>query len=126
MALLVGLAFCAVVLAAVGIYAGVSYAVARRTKEVGVRMAIGAGRTEILRMIVGESLRAIVIGAVVGLLGALGLVRLIQSLLFEVQATDPATYAAAVFLVLSVGIMASIVPALRATRIDPMVALREE
>ena len=126
MALLVALAFCAVILAAVGIYAVVSYAVARRTMEIGIRMAIGAGRGQILKLIVGESLRVVAVGSLAGLVGAFVLVRLIESLLFEVTATDPATYSAAIFVVLSVGIMASIVPALRATRVDPVVALREE
>ena len=126
MALLVALAFCAVILAAVGIYAVVSYAVARRTMEMGIRMAVGAGRGQILKLIVGESLNVVAIGSLVGLFGAFGLVRLIESLLFEVTATDPATYSAAIFVVFSVGVMASIVPALRATRVDPVVALREE
>ncbi len=126
MALLIGLAFCAVLLAAVGIYAVVSYAVARRTMEIGVRMALGAGRKQTLRMIIGETLRVVAVGALVGIAGAFGLVRLIQSLLFEMQVTDPRTYIASIFVVLSIGIMASIVPALRATRIDPVVALREE
>ena len=126
MALLVGLAFCALVLAAVGIYAVVSCAVARHTIEMGVRMAIGAGRCQILRMVVGESLRVVAIRSVLGLVGALGLVRLIQSLLFELTATNPATYSAAMFVVLSVGVMASIVPVLRATRGDPVVALPKD
>lgn len=126
MALLVALAFCAVILAAVGIYAVVSYAVARRTMEMGIRMAIGAGCGQILKLIVGESLKVVAVGSLAGLVGAFGLVRLIESLLFEVTATDPATYLAAIFVVLGVGITASIVPALRATRVDPVVALREE
>ena len=126
MALLIGLAFCAVLLAAVGIYAVVSYAVARRTMEIGVRMALGAGRKQTLRMIIGEALRVVAVGAVVGLVGAFALVRFIQSLLFEVQVTDPQTYIASLFVVLSIGIMASIVPALRATRVDPVVALRDD
>ncbi len=126
MALLIGLAFCAVLLAAVGIYAVVSYAVARRTMEIGVRMALGAGRRQTLRMIIGEALRVVAVGAVIGLVGAFLLVRLIQSLFFGMQVTDPGTYIASLFVVLSIGIMASIVPALRATRVDPVVALRED
>ena len=126
MALLIGLAFCAVVLAAVGIYAVVSYAVARRTMEIGVRMALGSGRDHTLKLIVGEALRVVAIGTAVGLAGAFGLVRLIQSLLYEVGPTDPPTYVSAVFVVVLVGLMAAVVPAVRATRVDPVVALREE
>ncbi len=126
MALLIGLAFSAVVLAAVGIYAVVSYAVARRTMEIGVRMALGSGRDQTLKLIVGEALRVVAIGTAIGLVGAFGLVRLIQSLLYEVQPTDPPTYVSAVFVVVLVGLMAAIVPAVRATRVDPVVALREE
>ena len=123
MVLLIGLAFCAVVLAAVGIYAVVSYAVARRTREIGMRMALGADRAMTLRLIIGEALRVVAIGAAFGLAGALGLVRLIQSILFGVTSTDPPTYLAAVIVVLAVGLMAAVVPAVRATRVDPVVAL---
>jgi len=126
MALLIGLAFCAVLLVAVGIYAVVSYAVARRTMEIGVRMALGAGRKQTLRMIIGEALRVVSVGAAIGLVGAFALVRFMRSLLFEIQVTDPGTYFASLFVVLTIGVMASIVPALRATQVDPVVALRDD
>jgi len=126
MALLVGLAVTAVLLAGFGIYAVVSYTVARRTMEMGVRMALGADSTSILRMIVGESMRVVIIASIVGIAGAFGLVRLIRSLLYEVQPTDPPTFAAALFVAVSIGFLASVVPALRAMRVDPAVALRND
>jgi len=125
-ALLVGFASTAVFLAAFGIYAVVSYMVARRTTEMGVRMALGADGLSILRMIVGESLRVVVIASTLGIVGALGLGRLIRSLLFEIQPTDLPTLAGALFVAVSVGILASVVPALRAMRVDPAVALRND
>jgi putative ABC transport system permease protein len=126
MALLVGFASAAILLAAFGIYAVVSYMVARRTTELGVRMALGADRRSILRMIVGESMRVVVIASTVGIVAAFGLARSIRSLLYEVQPTDPLTFAAAVFVAVSIGMLASAVPALRAMRVDPAVALRND
>ena len=113
------------VLAAVGIYGVVSYAVARRTMEIGIRMALGAGRRQTLRLIVGEALQVVGVGAVVGVIGAFVLVRFIRTLLFEIQPTDLPTYAASMAIVTVVGILAAAVPAVRATRVDPVVALRE-
>lgn len=124
MALLVGFASTAVFLAAFGIYAVVSYAVARRRTEMGVRMALGADGRSIFRMIVGESMRVVVIASMVGIIAAIGLTRLIRGLLYEVQPTDPLTFSVALFVAVSIGTLASVVPAVRAMRVDPAVALR--
>ena len=125
MAMLIALGVCAVVLAAVGIYGVVSYAVARRTTEIGVRMALGAGRGQTLRLIVGEAVRVVGVGAIVGVLCALGLVRFIRTLLFEIQPTNLPTYATSIVVVLAIGVLAAAVPAIRATRVDPVECLRQ-
>ena len=88
-------------------------------------MAIGAGRSQTLRMVVGEALRIVAIGAVAGLMGAFVLGRFIRTLLFEIQPIDVPTYAAALIAVLIIGLLAALVPAFRATRVDPVLALRE-
>jgi putative ABC transport system permease protein len=126
MALVMGLAFCAVVLAAVGIYGVVSYSVAQRTREIGLRMALGAQAGDTVRLIVGQALKVVILGAVVGFAGAFASVRLIQSLLFGVSATDPITYVVAVATVVAAGLIAPLAPAIRAARVDPVVALREQ
>jgi len=126
MAMLIALGFCAVVLAAVGIYAVVSYTVARRTMEIGIRMALGASRERTLRLIVGEALRVVAFGGVIGIIGAFALVRFISGLLFEVQPTNAPTYAISIIVVLAVGVLAATIPAVRASRVDPVVALRDE
>lgn len=123
------LALCAVIalmLAAAGIYGLVSYAVARRSREIGLRMALGAQRGEVRRMVVGQSLRRVAIGVVAGLIGALALTRLMASLLYGVQPADPATFVVSTLLLIGVAALASSVPAWRASRIEPVVALREE
>jgi len=116
----------ALILAAVGIYGVVSFAVAERTREMGVRMALGAARAEILRLMLARSLRPVLLGIGVGAFTALVLGRLITSLLFGVTPTDPVTFMAVAAALVAAGLLASYVPARRATRVDPVAALRAE
>lgn len=116
----------ALVLAAVGIYSVLSYAVRRRVREIGIRITLGASHLDVIRMILADGLKPISVGVILGLAAALGLSRVVSSLIFGVRATDPLTFAAVAFLLLIVGILATIIPALRATRIEPVRILREE
>ena len=116
----------AVMLGAIGIYGVISYSVAQRTREIGVRMALGAGRGEIFRLIVGQGSKLAALGVGAGLMGAGLLTRLLGKLLYGVGAADPLTYVAVGALLMVVAMAASYVPALRAMRVDPMVALRYE
>jgi putative ABC transport system permease protein len=125
--LLVGVfAATALVLAAVGIYGIVAFSVARRTQEIGIRMALGAERSDVLRLVVGEGARLAAVGVLIGLAGALAVTRLVSSLLFGVSATDPLTFAAVAALLVVVALLASYVPARRAMALDPNAALRYE
>ena len=124
---LVGLfAALAILLAAVGISGVMGYSVSRRRQEIGVRMALGAMPGDVLKQVVVEGLRLAVIGALAGLVAALGLTRFMRSLLYGVGPGDPLTYAAVALLLLIVALAACALPALRAARIDPTVALRYE
>ena len=116
----------ALVLAAVGIYGVMAYAVTQRTHEIGVRVALGAQRRDVMRMLMGHGLVLALVGVAVGLAGAFALTRLMASLLFGVSSTDAATFAVVSALLAAVTLLASFVPALRATRIDPITALRYE
>ena len=113
-------------LAAIGIYGVMGYSVARRTHEIGIRIALGADRRDILKLIVGQGLVLILIGAGLGLVLALALTRVVKSLLFDISATDPLTFAAVVLVLVVVALVASYLPARRATKVDPLVALRYE
>ena len=112
--------------ALLGVYGVVSYSVARRTQEIGVRMALGAARPDILRMVLRQGLTLVALGAAIGTAGALGATRAIASELYGVTPTDPATFAAAIALMLLVGCLACWIPARRAVRVDPLMALRYE
>jgi len=116
----------ALLLAAIGIYGVISYSVARRTREIGLRVALGAGRTEVLRMVMGRGMALVGVGLLLGTAAALVLTRLMATLMFEVSSTDPLTFAAAAAVLLTVAAIACLVPAARAVRIDPAIALRDE
>jgi len=116
----------AAVLACLGLYGVMSYTTARRTNEIGIRMALGSSRLEVLHLVLMESLLLIVIGTAIGISAALGATRLISTKLFGVTATDPVTIAAAALLMIAVGALAGFLPAQRASRVDPMAALRYE
>lgn len=116
----------ALLLATAGVFGVMAYSVSRRTREIGVRLALGAGSREILTMILGQGLRTILIGVAIGVAGSLALTRSLESLLFGVTATDPLTFAAVILLLVGAALLACYVPALRATRVDPLVALRYE
>ncbi|MGH7624404.1 MAG: FtsX-like permease family protein, partial [Gemmatimonadaceae bacterium] len=116
----------ALLLAAIGIYAVLAFAVTERRQEIGVRMALGARAGEVLRMIVREGLGLTLIGLVVGVVLSLALTRSLQSRLYDVTPTDAGTYAAVCVLLALVAVCASTLPALRAARVDPLVALKAD
>jgi ABC-type antimicrobial peptide transport system permease subunit len=116
----------ALVLAAVGLYGVVSYSVSQRTQEIGLRMAIGADRRDVLRLIVGGGMKLAVIGVVIGVAGALALSKVIATMLFELTPMDLVSYSGTVMVLLAVAMVACYVPARRAMRVDPIIALRAE
>jgi ABC-type antimicrobial peptide transport system permease subunit len=116
----------AFLLAAIGLYGILGYAVEQRRREIGVRIALGAGKREIFRLIVGDGMRLALVGALLGVPAALGLTRLMGGVLSGVTSTDPLTYAAVVAMLAASAFTASYWPARRATRVDPLVALRTE
>ncbi|MGH9845705.1 MAG: FtsX-like permease family protein, partial [Blastocatellia bacterium] len=114
----------ALLLSAAGIYGVTAYSVAERTPELGIRLALGAQTNDVLKLIIGQGLRLIAVGVVLGLVASLALTRLMKSLLFGVSATDPLTFAVIALLLLIVALLACWIPARRATKVDPMIALR--
>ena len=116
----------ALVLASVGIYSVLSYSVRRRVREIGIRMALGATQSDVLRMVVSDGMKPILLGVAIGIAAALALSRMVASLIFGVRPTDPLTFAAVALLLVVVGIIATIVPAYRATRVEPVRILRDE
>jgi putative ABC transport system permease protein len=121
-----GLGLLALTLAIVGIYGVMAYAVSRRTHEIGVRMALGAGRTDVLRMILQQGMRVVGLGVVAGFACAVGVARLMASQLFGMSPIDPVSFGSVTLLAVSAALLACYVPARRAAKVDPMVALRSE
>jgi putative ABC transport system permease protein len=116
----------ALLLAAIGVYGVLSYAISQRTNEIGLRVALGATRADVLRLVLGQGLTPAFVGLALGLAAAVGLSRFLDSLLFGLSARDPLTFAAVGFILLAVCVFAALVPALRALKVDPIVALRYE
>jgi putative ABC transport system permease protein len=120
------LAGLALLLTSIGVYGLLSFSVARRTGEIGTRIALGAGRPAVLAMILRQGISLVLVGLMLGLAGAFAVTRALATLLYGVSPTDPISYLGVSVLLLAVGFTASYLPARRATRVDPLVALREE
>jgi ABC-type antimicrobial peptide transport system permease subunit len=113
-------------LAAVGLYGAMAYLVTQRTQEIGLRMALGAQRSDVFKLIVGKGMRLVIIGMAIGLVASLALTRVMGSLLFEVTPTDALTFVIVSVVLLTVALLACYIPARRATNVDPLTSLRYE
>src|SRR5438477_1147435 len=118
------LALTGLLLAAIGLYGVMAYAVRQRTGEIGLRVALGAQRKDVLALVMGNGIKLTLLGLAIGLVAAWGATRVLASLLFEVQATDPATFLSISLLLLSIALVACFLPARRALSVDPVIALR--
>jgi len=116
----------ALLLAAIGIYSVLSYSVRQRVPEIGIRLALGARMSDVLGMIVMEGMKPTLLGAVIGVMAALALGRLVSNLIFQVKPTDPATFLMVAAVLALIALLACIVPAYRASKVDPVIALRNE
>jgi putative ABC transport system permease protein len=116
----------ALLLASAGVFGVMAYTVRRRTQEIGVRVALGANSAHVLGMILGQGMRTILIGIVTGVVGALAMTRMLESMLFGISANDPLTFASVTLVLGLVALLACYIPARRAAQVDPMVALRYE
>jgi putative ABC transport system permease protein len=116
----------ALIIAAIGIYGVISYSVSQRTREIGIRMALGAERRDVLKLVLKQGLKLISAGVTIGLIASLGLTRVMKNLLFEVSATDPPTFVVIALILTIIALLACWVPARRATKVDPVVALRND
>jgi putative ABC transport system permease protein len=119
-------AIAALILAGTGIYAVISYSVAQRTHELGVRMALGAQQLDVLKLVVKSSMKIVLIGVVLGLAGAYILTRVMSNLIFGISVTDPSTFISMSLLLIIIALLASYIPGRRATKVDPIIALRSE
>jgi putative ABC transport system permease protein len=126
MSLLAVFAFLGLLLAATGIYGVMAHMVTQRAQEMGLRMALGAGRRDVLSLVLGQGVKLAALGLALGVAGSIALTRVIESQLYNVRATDPLTFVTVTALLAVVGLVATMVPALRATRLDPVTALRQE
>jgi putative ABC transport system permease protein len=124
--LLTAFAITALSLAVIGIYGVLSFAVTARTREIGIRIALGAERARVQRLVIGEGIGLVCVGAIVGLAGALAATRVLRTFLFDLTPGDPVTYVAIVLVLGMAALLASWIPARRASRVDPVVALRAE